>query len=77
MHFNRFDICEAHAVIEWDYNVGGWLQERPRNKRTMQATSVQLARMRFKPSPLLSYDYLSENGKNIYHNLEKRYGLGM
>ena len=19
-HFDRFDICEAHAVLEWDYN---------------------------------------------------------
>ena len=31
--FDRFDICEAHAVLEWDYNSGGWLHERPSNVR--------------------------------------------
>jgi hypothetical protein len=28
-YFDRFDICEAYAVLEWDWNMGGWLQERP------------------------------------------------
>jgi hypothetical protein len=74
-YFDRFDICEAYAVIEWDYNLGGWLHERPRNRRDMAATSIQLARMRFKPSPSLCFDTLSENGKEIYHNLELRYGF--
>ncbi len=64
--FDRFDIAEAHCVLEWDYNQGGWLQERPTNRRRMQATSVQLARMQFKPAADLSYDSLSENGQEIY-----------
>ena len=25
-YFDRFDICEAYAVLEWDWNMGGWLQ---------------------------------------------------
>jgi hypothetical protein len=45
-HFDRFDICEAYAVLEWDWNMGGWLQERPTNRRRMEATSIQLARPR-------------------------------
>jgi len=43
-YFDRFDICEAYAVLEWDWNMGGWLQERPTNRRRMEATSIQLAR---------------------------------
>ena len=41
--FNRFDIAEAHCVLEWDYNDGGWLQERPSNQKRMESTGVQLA----------------------------------
>ncbi|MBC8737425.1 hypothetical protein F6X40_11475 [Paraburkholderia sp. UCT31] len=73
--FNRFDICEAHAVLEWDYNVGGWLRERPSNRRRMEATAVQLHRMQFRPAPTLSYEALSENGKAIYHALRRSYNL--
>lgn len=73
--FDRFDICEAHYILESDYNVGGWLQERPSNRRRREATSVQLQRMQFKPSPSLSYDSLTENGKEIYQELVTRYNL--
>lgn len=73
--FDRFDICEAYAVLEWDYNEGGWLHERATNKRRMQATSIQLARLRFKPHANLCFDTLTENGQAIYRNLEHRYGF--
>lgn len=63
---DRFDICEAHAVLEWDYNVGGWLQERPSNQRRFAATSVQLSRLHFKARPDLSFDTLTDDGKYIY-----------
>jgi hypothetical protein len=64
--FDRFDICEAHAVLEWDYNRGGWLHERPSNRRRLEATSVQLHRIGFKAKLDLSYDTLTEEGKEIY-----------
>jgi len=76
--FDRFDICEAHYVLEVDYNVGGWLQERPSNVRRMEATHVQLFRMQFQPAVSVKeegFDGLSENGKEIYQILEERYGL--
>lgn len=80
--WDRFDICEAYAVLEWDWNLGGWLQERPSNVRrgerrgyTGEATSIQLARMGFKPAPSLSYDTLTANGKAIYQLAESRFGL--
>lgn len=74
--FNRFDICEAHLALEWDYNQGGWLRERPSNQRHMRSTDVQLTTMGFRPGMAWGgFESLSENGKNIYHELELRYGF--
>lgn len=42
-----FDICQAHAQLESDYNQGGWLQERPSNQRRNEASSCQLQRLKF------------------------------
>jgi len=76
MYFERFDICEAYLALEWDWNLGGWLQERPSNVRRREATHVQLARIGFKPSPLFKgYESLSDNGREIYHELERKYGF--
>lgn len=65
-YFDRFDICEAYAVLEWDYNVGGRLRERPSNARRNMSTGFQLSRMQFKPRSNLCFDTLSDNGKEIY-----------
>lgn len=64
--WNRFDICEAYWLLEVDYNLGGWLQERPSNQRRNEATHVQLARLGFRPSPSLGFDSLEENAREIY-----------
>lgn len=72
-YFDRFDICEAHCVFEWDWNKDGWVKERPSNRRRMEASSIQLARLGFKPHPNLCYDTLEENGKEIYDALERKY----
>lgn len=74
-YFDRFDICEAHAVLEWDYNLGGWLRERPSNQRRREATAVQLNRMQFKARRDLSYETLTENGREIYDDLIERFKL--
>jgi hypothetical protein len=71
-YFDRFDICEAHYLLEVHYNLGGWLHERPSNQRRREATHVQLHRMQFKPAPSLT---LSENGQEIYATLKRRYGF--
>lgn len=82
MTFDRFDICEAYAVLEWDWHSGGWLHERPSNVRrgrrrgfVGEATSIQLDRLRFKPRPNLSYETLTENGKAIYDHNAAKWGL--
>lgn len=62
----RFDIIEGHAVLEWDYNLGGWLRERPSNQRRKEATSVQLHRLKFRARPDLCFDRLEEDGKDVY-----------
>jgi hypothetical protein len=75
-YFDRFDICEAHLALEWDWNDGGWLRERPSNQRRREATSIQLGRIQFKPGMAFNgFESLSENGKEIYRELEERYGL--
>ena len=73
--FDRFDICEAYACLEWDYNVGGWLRERPSNQRRREACAVQLYRMRFCARHDLSRDTLTENGREIYDAAVERLGL--
>lgn len=42
-----FDVCQAHQQLESDYNVGGWLRERPSNQRRRMSTGVQLLRMSY------------------------------
>lgn len=74
-YFDRFDICEAYCVLEWDYNIGGWLPERPSNQRRMESIGVQLHRMQFKPAPSLTYNTLTENGREIYDQAVERLGL--
>lgn len=65
--FDRFDICQAYLALEWDFNEGGWLHERPSNQRRMESIGVQLHRMNFKPGAAFSgYDSLEENGRAIY-----------
>lgn len=75
-YFDRFDICEAHLAIEWDWNAHGILQERESNQRRNMSTDFQLRRMGFRPSPMFNgYESLTENGKEIYHELEERYNF--
>lgn len=72
---DRFDICCAHALLEWGYNVGGWLRERPSNLRRREATAVQLLRLNFKPPFDLSLETLSDDGKLVYLTNVLRWGL--
>lgn len=43
--FDRFAICEAFALLEAHYNVGGWLRERPSNQRRRESIGCQLTRI--------------------------------
>ncbi len=76
-YFDRFDICAAHLAIETHYHVSGWLQERPSNRRRRESTGVQLRRMGYCPVPTRAdcFDALTDNGKDIYRELETRYGF--
>lgn len=42
-----FDIAQAHAQLESDFNVGGMLRERPSNARRNESTGCQLARIKY------------------------------
>lgn len=69
--FDRFDICEAYACLEWDYNRDGILRERGRP----YSIGVQLARMQFRPAPNTCTDTLTENGREIYDAAVEKYKL--
>lgn len=64
--WDRFDIAEAYCCLEWDFNHGGWLKERPSNVRRRESVGVQLHRMQFSGRMDLSFENLTDNGKEIY-----------
>jgi len=51
---NRFDVCEAYWLYYAHYHAGGMT----RRCEGGRGIAVQLDRMRFRPSPLLSFDSL-------------------
>lgn len=55
-------LCQAHAQLESDYNVGGILRERPSNGRRNASTGWQLHRMGYRPGPLAWVDITAEAG---------------
>lgn len=76
--FDRFDICGAHLALERDFNYGGWLPERPSNKRRDEATHVQLMRMGYCPprDRCNSFETLqNDNQRAIYVNALRAFGL--
>ena len=60
---NRFSICQAYAQLESDYNVGGWLRERPSNQRRRESIGVQLSRIGYS-SPYVWVDVVAEPGED-------------
>lgn len=69
-YFDRYDICAAHLQLEYDYNVSGILQERESNRRRMMSTGFQLRRMGYRRDI-----GMTDNAKEIYIELEERYGF--
>jgi hypothetical protein len=61
MSWNRFDICEAYYLFASEWHEG---QGSP-----TYAIFGRLARLGFRPSPLLSKRSLSPNGRQTLANL--------
>jgi hypothetical protein len=57
MYFDRFDIAEAYYLALSHCHGGQWSRE--------YARLCKLSR-KFKPSPMLDVETLSENGREIY-----------
>ena len=57
----RFDICEAWYCYASDYHGG--------QSSKLYSKFAQLDRIEFRPAPNLSYDTLTEKGKEIYDQL--------
>lgn len=80
-----FDICQAHAQLEADYNVGGWVRERPSNQRRNESTSCQLFRLKYDPGHRWVDIYADSDGnddddeavRDIYIQNVLKWGLPM
>jgi len=59
--FNRFDILSAYYVYGSDYHGGQWTKEYAYMGRVLNCG--------FRPADSLSYESLSDNGKEIYDGL--------
>jgi hypothetical protein len=66
MYFDRFDIVKAYYLYFNHYYSGMYC---PKYARLGHIITV----LEFRPSPMLSYENLSENGQAIYNNLEQNY----
>ena len=65
MYFDRFDIAEAYYLFFAHYHEG----QASKKYRRLSCMSRY-----FKPSPLLSVETLTENGREIYEALAAREG---
>lgn len=72
-YFDRFDICAAYAQLEDDYNVGGWLRDRPSNQRRKESCGVQLHRIGYREGA--GGRDMNENAQAIYGEAVARLGL--
>ena len=71
---NRFDVCEAY----WLYYAHWHLSGMTRRCHTQgRGIAVQLDRLRFRPSPLLSFDSLRhedrEDARDVYLALVRKW----
>lgn len=67
MYFDRFDICEAYFLALSHCHGGQWSREYARLCKLMAY---------FKPSPMLSIETLSDNGREIYDSACDRFLKG-
>jgi hypothetical protein len=74
--FDRLDICQAYLALEWDWNTGGILKERPSCARRLRSVASQLNDMGVRtPLWFEGFESLTDNGKAIYHRAVERLGL--
>jgi hypothetical protein len=64
MFFDRFDIVEAHYSFCCDYHNGQGSDLYHRLSRISHY---------FKPGFILNYETLTDNGREIYDNLERKH----
>ena len=74
-----FEICQAHAQLEADYNIDGILLDPASNRRRNMSTGCQLSRMGFSNpyewTDILGDDPEGENIRDIYLINVLRMGL--
>ena len=69
----RFDIVESHYIwLCLHHNGKGCQRNDPDWWQSYSNLSTMPTRFGFKPSPMLEYDTLTEQGKEIYDDLCRR-----
>jgi hypothetical protein len=61
MYFDRYDILEAYYLYGSLWHSGQWSKEYAYMGRALKVG--------FTPSCMLSYEHMSENGREIYNSL--------
>jgi len=75
MHFDRFDICEAYYLwLTLHHDGKGYKKSDPRYWSSYGRLSTMQNALGYRPSALLAYETLTENGQAIYDNLCLRGG---
>lgn len=79
---DRYNICLAYRQLECDYNVNGWLRERPSNQRRKESIDVQLDRIGFRTNEYVDIclidsgdDYDCDEVRCIYMKAVLRWDL--
>jgi len=62
----RYDIAEAYHLYATHYHANGLT---PRCTHQNRSITQQLHRMRYRPSPLLTEETLTEEAQNVYQTL--------
>ena len=68
--FDRFDVCEAYWLFYCHWHRGGMTL---RCEAKGRGIAEQLDRMRYRPSPLLELDTMSDGAREIYELLVAEY----
>lgn len=72
-YFDRFDVCEAWYIFACLWGTDG-TATYPRHKAQHLEIFGRLHDLQFRPSPMLSLETLTENGRAIYRALCVRHG---
>jgi hypothetical protein len=67
-YFDRFDIVEAHYLFAAEWHTGQWSFLYQELSRILSPDRID-----FRPAPGLCFEDMTENGQEIYRELQRRH----